>query len=219
MSELAEQTEAFPATDGAVLAVGSWRNNAELIRDAVVPLGYLAADMRVLDPTWGLGRFWSLWRPDHLTASDLDPAKSPLGRSVDFTAMPWPDQSFDAVVFDPPYKLNGTGGSHPSDAGYGVANSVRWQDRHRLICDGITESVRVLRPGGMLLIKCQDQVCSGKVRWQTDEFTHHAEADGCRKVDRFDLPSYRPQPTGRRQVHARRNHSTLLVFRLEEPTA
>ena len=201
---------------GAVLAVGGWRNNAELIRDGVVPLGYLGDGMHVCDPTYGLGRFWSLWRPAKLCASDIDPAKSPIGYSVDFTALPWLPDRFDAVVLDPPYKLNGAGGSHASDAAYGVATQgVPWRDRHRLIRDGMTECVRVLRPGGYLLLKCQDQVCSGRVRWQTDEFTRHAESLGCRKVDRFDLPSYRAQPAGRRQVHARRNHSTLLVFVLE----
>jgi hypothetical protein len=196
-----------------VLAAGAWRNNAELILD-VRELGYLSDDQAILDPTWGLGRFWTLWHPSGLVASDLDPEKSPTGEPVDFTNLPHADETFDAVVLDPPYKLNGTGGSHPSDAGYGVATSgVSWQARHALIRLGMSESTRVLKPAGVLLLKCQDQVCSGAVRWQTDEFTAHAEAIGIRKVDRFDLATYRPQPAGRRQVHARRNYSTLLVFR------
>lgn len=37
-----------------VLAVGGWRNNAEMIRDAVVPLGYLHSDWCTLDPTGDL---------------------------------------------------------------------------------------------------------------------------------------------------------------------
>ena len=196
-----------------VLAAGPWRNNAELILD-VRELGYLSDDQAILDPTWGLGRFWTLWYPRGLVATDLDPEKSPTGEPVDFTDLPWPEETFDAVVLDPPYKLNGTGGSHPSDAGYGVATSgVAWQARHALIRLGMSESVRVLKPSGVLLLKCQDQVCSGAVRWQTDEFTAHAETLGLRKIDRFDLATYRPQPAGRRQVHARRNTSTLLVFR------
>lgn len=199
-----------------MFALGAWENNAELIADCA-RLGYLHDLWLTLDPTYGLGRFWAAWRPRFLTACDLDPAKSPLGQSVDFTAMPFDDASFDAVVFDPPYKLNGTGGSHASDAGYGVANSVRWQDRHALIIDGITECVRVLAPGGMLLVKCQDQVCSGQVRWQTRIFADHAESLGCRLVDQLHLQSYRPQPPGRSQKHSRRNYSTLLVLKLERP--
>lgn len=200
----------------AVLAVGPWRTNAELIAHGVVPLGYLAPSMSVLDPTWGLGRWWRLWRPDVLVGSDLDPAKSP-GPAADFRSLPYRDGVWDAVAFDPPYKLNGAStarGPAVSDEGYGVAVSyTRWQDRHELIRDGITESVRVLRPGGHLLVKCQDQVSSGAVRWQTREFADHAEAQGCRLVDALHVVGHRRQPSGRRQVHARRNYSTLLVLR------
>ena len=95
-----------------------------------------------------------------------------------------------------------------------MANACRnMQDRMRLCIDGITECHRVLKPGGHLLVKCQDQVCSGHVRWQTIEFAGHAVELGSRLVDQLHLPSYRPQPAGRRQIHARRNYSTLLVLR------
>jgi len=202
-----------------VLSAGTWANNAELIRDAVVPLGYLRPEWLTLDPTYGLGRFWTLWQPGDLIACDLDPSRSDLG-PLDFRELHdvWPGPTFDAVVFDPPYKLNGTStgkGAAASDQDYGVAQPATWQERHALILAGITSCTRVLRPGGMLLVKCQDQVCSGKVRWQTRIFADHAESLGHRLVDRFDLASYRAQPAGRRQVHARRNTSTLLVFRLE----
>ena len=55
-------------------------------------------------------------------------------------------------------------------------------------------------------------LCSGKIRWQTLEFIEHTLSLRLRLIDRFDFLSYRPQPLGRRQVHARRNSSTLLVF-------
>ena len=83
----------------------------------------------------------------------------------------------------------------------------------QLIADGIDECVRVLEPNGVLLVKCQDQVCSGRVRWQTREFVGVAERAGCDLVDMFQLGGHRPQPPGRRQMHARRNYSTLLVLR------
>lgn len=198
-----------------VLAATAWKTNAEMI-EAVVQLGYLRADDHVLDPTWGRGTWWKNWQPHTLTATDLDPAKSPdpLG-PVDFTDLPWPDATFDVVAFDPPYKLNGT----PSDTdgideryGVGGGTYTRWQDRHQLIRDGITEAARVLKPAGCLLLKCQDQVCSGQVRWQTDEFTAHANTVGLVKVDRLEYLAHRPQPPGRRQIHSRRNYSTLLIF-------
>jgi hypothetical protein len=192
-----------------ILAVARRRTNADLIADCVA-LGYLHEDWHTLDPTYGHGAFWQRWRPKELTACDIDPAKSPIGR-VDVRALPWLARTFDCVVFDPPYKLNGT--PDPGmDRRYGVHESTTWRDRLLLIQRGLAECARVLS-GGYLLVKCQDQVCSGKVRWQTTLVAETAEHCGLGLVDRFDMLSYRPQPAGRHQVHARRNTSSLLVFK------
>lgn len=197
----------------SVLSVNKWASNAELIADCAT-LGYLRSEWLTLDPTYGYGTFWNAWEPDVLVGTDLNPTKSLDGKSHDFTSMLWPDRQFDCVVFDPPYKLNGT----PSDTGgvderYGVDGPpVRWQDRMELCRRGIRECARVLGDG-FLLVKCQDQVCSGKVRWQTIDFTETAESCGLGLVDRFDFLSYRAQPVGRSQKTARHNASQLLVFR------
>jgi hypothetical protein len=128
---------------------------------------------------------------------------------VDFTALPWPDRFFDAVTFDPPFKLNGTP-TASVDQRYGVDVYRSREQRHDLILAGITECARVARR--VLLVKCQDQVNGGKIRWQTRLFADHAEAQGFELVERFDMLGYRPQPPGRTQQHARRNYSTLLVL-------
>lgn len=192
-----------------VMAIDSWRTNADLIA-SVARLGYLRDEWSTLDCTHGLGVFWRKWRPANLVACDADPGKSPIGHAVDFTAMPFPDRSFDVVVFDPPYKLNGTP-DEITDHRYGVHTPTRWQDRMDLCKRGIDECCRVA--DHTLLVKCQDQVCSGRVRWQSIEFAERAKAHGFGLVDRFDLISYRPQPAGRTQLTARRNSSQLLVLR------
>ncbi len=186
-----------------VAAVQSWRTNAELIVD-VARLGYLEG--RVLDVTYGLGAWWKLYEPPGLIVPP---------RGTDFTDLPYADRSVDVVAFDPPYRLNGTPDRGLFDVRYGIQVPTRWQDRHALIRAGIVEQARKLRRAGRLLLKCQDQVCSGKVRWQTIEFAMTAKNAGLDLVDRFDLVGpVRAQPPGRRQIHARRNASTLLVFRL-----
>lgn len=193
-----------------VQSIGTWATNAELIAD-VATLGWLAGDLSVLDATYGLGRFWTKYRPPLLTGVDLNARKSPSGESVDFRHLPFADRSFDVVVFDPPYKLNGTPSLEDFDDGYGVDEPSCWQDRMGLIADGTRECSRVARKH--LLVKCQDQVVSGKMRWQTDVVTAVAYDAGFRKADRFDLRSKGiPQPAGRRQVHARHSASQLLVF-------
>ena len=195
---------------GPVLAAQRWRTNGDLIAD-VARLGYLRDTDWVLDATYGRGRFWTKWKPDltrgGFVAHDLKTD------GVDFRHLPHPDRSFDVGVLDGPYKLNGTPALGDFDQAYGVDRVSTWQDRHTLIRDGIAELARVARR--IVLVKCQDQVCSGAIRWQTDEFTDWALTLGLVKVDRFDLlGGGRPQPMeGRTQKHAHGRPSTLLVFR------
>lgn len=173
-------------------------------------LGYLDDIHEIWDCTYGNGAFWNLWEPLKLLGTDLSPTLTP-SVPVDFTDSGFADRQFYSVVFDPPYKLNGT----PDvvvDLPYGVHVATRWQDRLDLIRRGMVECARVLGDG-YLLVKCMDQVSSGKVRWQTTLIIEWAEVEGLSLVDRLDMPSYRAQPSGVRQVHARRNTSTVLVFR------
>jgi hypothetical protein len=196
-------------TQTDVLVMGSRRTNAEAIRDCFT-LGYLRPEWHVLDATYGLGRFWTLQCPDHLVTNDLH-TQATWRR--DFTDLLCQNRAFNAVVFDPPYKLNGTStgkGAAASDKGYGVHTASTWQDRHDLIFRGITECARVA--DRMLLIKCQDQVVSGKKRWQTRLFADAAETEGFTLVDQLHVGGYRAQPPGRRQVHARQDYSTLLIL-------
>jgi hypothetical protein len=213
-----------------VRVLGERRTNADAIVDCA-RLGYLTSTLRTLDPTWGLGRFWSKWRPDSLTGSDLNVDRSPCGVSVDFTALPFDAETYDAVVLDGPYKLNGTsggGGPATSDADYGVDSYATLNERLDLIRAGIGEAIRVVAPGrrykvdgryrwvgGTVLVKCQDQVCGGRKRWQTRIFADHAESLGVRLVDQLLVQGYRVQPAGRRQDHAHTDYSTLLIFRKE----
>lgn len=195
-----------------IMAIGQWRTNADMIADAVVPLGYLHEDWVTLDPTYGYGKWWTRWKPRELVGSDLDLSKSPIGISVDFTDMPWPDRSFQAVAYDPAYKLNGTPTAQ-KDERYGVHVVATRAEREATMLAGLTECERVLGPEGFLLVKCQDMVNGGRVRWQTDDFTRHARSLGLDKVDALLFQSHRPQPVGRRQLTARRNYSTLLIFK------
>lgn len=176
--------------------------NADLIQ-AVAQLGYVSSDDVVFDATYGRGVWWRLFKPSVLYAGVSD-----------FRHLPAADNTYDVVAFDPPYRLNGTPDRGDEDLRYGIEVPTRWQDRMSLMADGLAECIRVTKVGGRVLMKCQDQVCSGKVRWQTDVSTLQARGWGCEKLDMLHLVRpMRPQPPGRDQVHARRNYSTLLVFR------
>lgn len=190
-----------------ILAVDA-RSNARLMAQCAL-LGHL--DGVVADVTYNTGKFWREFRPPGLLAFDLDPR---FGVTVaDCRHLPLEDGSVDAVVFDPPYKLNGTvfgTGAGSADLIYGVESGVTRAERTLLLINGIVEATRVARR--RVLVKCMDQVNGGKLQLQTFRAIDTALNCGWRTLDVFHNLGYRAQPAGTRQVHARRNHSTLLVF-------
>lgn len=188
-----------------ILSATKWANNSELISDCR-KLGYISG--KVLDPTYGLGNFYNVHRPEGLITGDLS---RDADIRLDFTSLPFSNGTFDTVIYDPPYKLNGTPTDFVDDR-YGVGKYTRWQDRMALIENGQRECARVVKKGGYLLTKCMDQVVSGKVRFQSDLLTGQTYACGLEKVDELlFLTNPREQPHTR-QIHSRRNYSTLLVF-------
>lgn len=200
-----------------VLAVDEYRSNAEMIA-AAARLGHLDRDWATLDCTYGRGVFWQVFRPYRLVCSDLHPT-SPHVRKADFRRLPWVAGMFRAVVVDPPYGLRGA--INDTNGGYGLVGYMSVADRHAMICEGITEASRVAVAGGRVLLKCQDQVCSGRVWWQTRIFADHAESVGLELVERLDMLGHRrPQPPRKWadgkpsvQQHAYGRPSTLLIFR------
>lgn len=195
-----------------VLAAQTWRSNAELIAD-VARLGYLLKTDHVLDPTYNGGVWWKNWCPDHLTfmTRELDP-------TWDFRDMSrYGDDAFDVVAFDPPYVSKGgrsTSGVQDMDARYGLFDAPSSPAGVQLqINAGLRECNRVARRH--VFVKCQNYVSSGQLfggEYETYNFAVHGIGMKC--TDRFVhvTKSSRPQPSGRRQVHARNNVSTLFVF-------
>jgi hypothetical protein len=184
-----------------------YKDNASLIRYGVVPMGYLNG--RILDLTYGDGGFWKKWRSVMLSTNDLDETKW-VDRHEDFCNTSWPDKTFDSVVFDPPYKLQGTPASPEMDRRYGTREYTSVQKIEELHFLGCKEAVRLSRK--YVLVKTMDQVAGGKVHWLTDLVTNDMRYLRASKVTRFFLVGHRAQPKGRGQEHPINNYSSLLVF-------
>ena len=197
--------------DDPVLAATAWTTNAHMIAD-VARLGYLQPDDRVLDPTYGKGVWWQEWRPKNLMTHDL------RDDGVDFRNLPYSDGHFDAVAYDPPYVcVGGRATTTVPDLHdrFGLTDAPRTPAAvQQLVNDGLTEVARVVKRSGIVLVKCQDYVWGGKLWAGTYKVIQHGERVGLTLEDRLEhISGIRPQPPGRRQVHARRNLSTLLIFR------
>ena len=187
-----------------VLAAGTWNTNAELIED-MAELGYL--DGKVLDSTYGRGVWWKAWSPEDFTPY-----------TGNFLDMPFEDSEFDSVTYDPPYVSPGgraTTGLPDFYDRYGLKLTPNSPAGLQEVMNrGLEEVGRVTKPRGHILMKCQDYVSSGKLWLGVHYSIAHAQTLDMSVVDVIlHVKHPRPQPPGRRQVHARRNVSTLLVLR------
>jgi 23S rRNA G2069 N7-methylase RlmK/C1962 C5-methylase RlmI len=68
---------------------------------------------------------------------------------MDFRAIPYPDESFQCVVFDPPHLFELSDKSWMFKK-YGVLDKDSWQED---ITKGFAECFRVLKPNGTLIFK------------------------------------------------------------------
>lgn len=185
-----------------------------------VPRGSVIADV-----TFGKGVFWR-----HVALEDYVVLTSDIDTGVDCTALPYDDESLDAVVLDPPY-MEGLfrrdrshmagGGSHGafrerySDGRPRDGDGPRWHDAvldlyHR----AGEEARRVLRTGGVLIVKCQDEVSANRQRLTHIELVNHFQDRDLYCKDLFVVVRTNRPAVSRvkRQVHARKNHSYFLVF-------
>lgn len=177
--------------------------NAELIATAQA-LYPMNGD--VLDMTPGAAQgFWKKHRPAGLVMVNSDPTLIVNGeitiRPIDFRRIPWPGETFDHAVFDPPYVAKGghaTSTIGEMNARYGMLHveknpQMQWDLQ---IVPGVQEAHRLLRRGGILWWKLQDYVTSGRVWWFTKMALGALDNIGFDLVDGFILDGKPgPQPT------------------------
>jgi hypothetical protein len=201
-------------------------NNADVfpkILDLHVPKGTTIADV-----TYGNGVFWQ-----KVPASDYEVLASDLKNGIDCRNLPYTDQSLGCVVLDPPYMegLLREQSSHRAGAGThvsfqkayegGTHNGVaplptaKWHAAVlNLYVEAGREAYRILRKGGVLITKCQDEVSANK-QWLTHvEIINAYVGMGFYAKDLFVLMRTNRPGVSRikQQKHARKNHSYFLIF-------
>ncbi len=213
--------------------------------DQVFPLIlelYVPYQSRIADITYGKGVFWKnvdLSRYN-LAASDLKISNLPSGckGGIDSRKLPYDNESFDAIVFDPPYMHTPGGTAHNGHQNFEeyYANNVDqdqrvikeiWEETngnppkyHEAVLDlyfrTAKEAWRVLKKDGIFIVKCQDEVCANTQRLTHIEITVEFEKYGFITEDLFVVMRKNKPGVSRlknKQQHARKNHSYFMVYR------
>lgn len=178
---------------------------------------YVPKDSVVADVTYGQGVFWRRVPKD---AYQLLP--SDLSSGTDCRELPYQSASVDCLVFDPPYMHTPGGTAHVEHQNYEeyYRNNRANSDKkyHEAVLDlyfsAAKEAWRVLRSGGIYIVKCQDEVCANRQRLTHVEVINELVTYGFIAEDLFVIVRNGKPGVSRvlQQAHARKNHSYFIVF-------
>ena len=180
---------------------------------------------RIADVTYGTGVFWR-----NVDISRYQLLATDLAEGVDCRKLPYEDESLDAWVCDPPYmegllrnnkEHKAGGGSYAAFREYysnGDETNHDGPKWHAAVSDlyyrAGHEAARVLKPKGVAIVKCQDEVSANR-QWLTHvEIINYYEKLGFYCKDLFVVVRQNKVGMARllKQAHARKNHSYFLVF-------
>ena len=131
--------------------------------------------LQILDPCCGSRMFWFDKKDDRVTFTDIRNEEHTLcdGRRLevlpdfiaDFRELPFPDDSYQVVVFDPPHLVK-AGKNGWQEKKYGIL-SDNWKDD---LSKGFQECFRVLKTHGVLVFKWNEtQIKVSEILELTDQ--------------------------------------------------
>lgn len=180
---------------------------------------YVAPQSAIADVTHGKGVFWR-----NIPENKYRLLPTDIQEGVDCRKLPYQDGEIDCVVLDPPYMHSPGGTAHSVHSAFehhyrnnGTGNRTGKKYHQAVLAlyeDAGKEAYRVLRERGVLIVKCQDEVCSNRQRFTHVEIMQAYERIGFVPEDLFVVVRKNRPGVSRtvRQVHARKNHSYFLVF-------
>lgn len=187
---------------------------------------HVPSGAKVADVTFGKGVFWRDIPDDEYQLLPTD-----IKTGTDCRKLPYGNCEIDCVVLDPPY-MEGLYRSDNSFAGNGTHSAFRdhysngnrppdlankWHDAVlELYVKAAVEAKRVLKPDGTLIVKCQDEVSAGIQRLTHVEIIMNLLHLDYYPKDMFVMVRHNKPGVTRvvKQLHARKNHSYFLVFKL-----
>lgn len=137
-------------TTDAIVQIGS--------EDAIESLlSLVGAKEPILDPTFGNGVFWKNSKRN-VHGYDINPLRGPHG-VIDFNRMPFDDNSFETVVFDPPFHPFVNSSEEERFSGMGKNE----KELRLMFESGVRECWRVTKRH--LIVKCQSYIHNHRPQW------------------------------------------------------
>lgn len=144
----------------------------------------------IADVTYGEGVFWRNVPENQYIVIGTD-----LQTGTDCRALPYDDGEIDCVVLDPPYMHTPGGSAHTAHTAFerhyrnnGTGNKTTKKYHEAVLSlyeDAGKEAHRVLRDRGVLIVKCQDEVCANRQRFTHVEIMQAYEQIGFIAEDLF----------------------------------
>lgn len=176
-----------------------------------------------LDCTYSKGVFWKNL-PQPRFKSDLIPKRKDIIKASS-DDLPFDNEKFESIMFDPPFVIAGENYKDVKEGSSIIAKRFEgyknFKDLKQHYYGTLKEAFRILKKNGILVLKCQDVVSSGK-----NHFTHcmvmqMAIEIGFYPKDMFVLMaknrinSFNGEKW-KKQYHARKHHSYFWVFKKTE---
>jgi len=191
-------------------------NDAELL-ERLLAFYPRSAPKRILDATVNAGRFWrgSSW---NVIGLDIERRFKPtiVGDNLQ---MPFCDESFDVVVYDPPHVPNqGKDRTKDFNSRFGLVLKSSGENGYNfshLYPPFASEAHRILQPEGILFCKIADYIHNHRYQWAHLEVIRAARTVGFCACDCIIKIRKGPitSPRWKRAHHSRRHHCFWLIFR------
>jgi SAM-dependent methyltransferase len=182
--------------------------------DELIAFYWPLPEPHILDATVNDRRIWGRGKSRYkYIGMDIDPEVKPdvVGDNTD---MPFEDESFDIIVYDPPHVPNQRKSMFARPYGTGIKSGPGGSMSHTYP-PFLAEARRVLRHEGFLLVKLIDYTHCGKFHFATAEFWLAAKTFGFELKMNYVLPrnSVIIDPKWKKAYHPRQNHCTWMVFK------
>lgn len=165
-----------------------------------------------VDPCYSIGRVWR-GLPEPKYKFDIAPQVEGVKKS-DCRSLPFENDSIQSLFFDPPFIAN-TSQHNLGKVGNRFSAFHTMQELQNMYAESLAEFWRILKRGGLLLVKCQDIVGKDHYQYLTHVFViNQAESLGFYSRDLFILTKESQMISAhmKTQKHARKSHSYYVVF-------